>query len=587
MNIPDWAIEEIEKRTNIVDVVSDYVQLKPRGARYWGLSPFKPEKTPSFSVQPELGLYYCFSTKQGGSVFTFIMQMENMSFPEAARLLAERAGVELPEDEQDEAGKYRSALRELYKRVAGSFHFILENKESAASARAYLEGRNIGPELVERFMLGFAPADGEFLFRFLRSKGYSEQFLARTGLFARRNPRWSFFVNRLMFPIADKRGDIIAFGGRRLEDRGPKYINSSDSPIFHKSENLYGLDQAMPAIRKNRAFVLVEGYTDVLACFAAGVDYAVAPLGTSFTAEQARLLSRYVDRAILLFDDDEAGLQATLRSASLIEEVDVRVEVCRAGDGRDPGDLLASGDLPILKDLVHSTSSIVEFLLEYALSVTESDSPEGKQRVLASIFPYIRSIRSEVRRQSTLELVADELGVERRAVIEDYQRYGEDRSETRPEAKTSQSSNITVDLFLMIATVANRDAFAEVRRQIDVDSLEDPRAAEVFIALEESFRRGETSVHLTLDRLENEETRTIVAERLNSEEFSLNQPQAIADSVRRIRLRSLDRRRVDVEARLRRRSVSQSEQQELLEEKMYLDAELARLRERTNVGTAE
>ncbi|NBF38992.1 MAG: DNA primase, partial [Spirochaetes bacterium] len=329
MKIAKHVIDEIARKVDIVDVVGDYVSLKKRGARYWGLSPFTSEKTPSFSVEPEKQLYYCFSSGKGGSVFQFVMEMEGLSFPEAVRALGERAGVRVEAGESDEESRTRDALKELSTRVAGSFRHIFVNSAGAERARGYMRGRKISEEVLERYEVGYAPADRRWLFNFLRKKQYSPQFLAQTGLFSRQYPEVALFSDRVMFPIHARGGQVVGFGGRRLGEYGPKYINSPESSIFRKRDELYGLYQGMKVIREQEEVYLCEGYMDVLALAEAGVANAVAPLGTSFTEGQARLIRRYAGVVTLLFDADSAGLDAARRAAEILEKAGIEGRVCQ------------------------------------------------------------------------------------------------------------------------------------------------------------------------------------------------------------------------------------------------------------------
>ncbi|MFW5685911.1 MAG: DNA primase, partial [Spirochaetota bacterium] len=318
MRIPDHVIDEVARRVDIVELVGNYVQLQRKGARYMGLCPFHGEKTPSFSVDPDVGAYYCFGCHRGGGVFKFLMEIEGLTFPEAVRELGEKVGVEVDTGPEDPHARTRRALGELYNRVARTFaHFL--TTEQGEQARSILHDRAVSDELIARFGIGYAPDDPFWLHGFLSQKGYSTEFLRDSGLFTRANPRRALFAGRIMFPIRTNRGDVVAFGGRIVSGDGPKYINSPETPIYRKREVLFGIDVALPAIRQERAAVLAEGYMDVIALHEAGVNTAVAPLGTAFTAEQAGSLERYIERVTLLFDADAAGTRATRRAAEILE----------------------------------------------------------------------------------------------------------------------------------------------------------------------------------------------------------------------------------------------------------------------------
>ncbi len=314
-------LQRIRERTDMVDLVNRYTRLEQRGDRWWGLSPFKSEKTPSFSVRPEEGLYYCFATQKGGDIFRFLGEMEGLSFPEAVEYLAERAGIPMESNpEADREQRERRTLYELYERVTHTFRYLLEEDPRGANAREYAETRGLDPATRERFELGYAVDDGRWLYRFLRKKSYSNEFLERCGLFSRRYPGMSLFRNRLIFPIRDERNRVVAFGGRALsENDRAKYINSPETPIYNKKRTLFGIHLAAERVRAERTVHVAEGYIDVIALHQAGVENSVAPLGTAFTREQARLLKRWSEQVILVFDSDEAGVEATFRAAVTAE----------------------------------------------------------------------------------------------------------------------------------------------------------------------------------------------------------------------------------------------------------------------------
>lgn len=576
MRIAKHVIDEIARKVDIVDVIGEYVTLKKRGARYWGLSPFTSEKTPSFSVEPQKQLYYCFSSGKGGSVFQFVMDMEGVHFPEAVRMLGDRVGVAVESGEDDEARRKHDAVLELNTRVAGSFRHIFRNSEDAREARDYMQSRRIGEDVLEHYQVGYAPADRKWLFEFLRKKQYSPEFLAQTGLFSSRHPRVALFSQRVMFPIFTRSGEVVGFGGRRLGDFGPKYLNSPESPVFRKRDELYGLYQALKTIREKEEAYLCEGYTDVLALAQAGVHNAVAPLGTSFTDGQARLLRRYATKIVLLFDADTAGVSATRRAAEILEKAGIEGHVCVLPEGTDPGDIFENEGAEQLKKRLTYTKNVFNYLVERAISQTQVDTPRGKEFVLREVFPYIRTIGSAVRQEASLHLVADALGVDRHVVVQDFQAGG---SYASSQTARPDWQSVSFDLYLMLATVANRGLFSFVRTLLGVEDLRDPKAREVYMALEECLRAGEESMELLLERIEDDALKRLVVERVSSDEFALNGEAVVRDTARRIKERNLQDRRKRIEVRLRRGDVTgDDEMMSLLQEQQYLDAELRKLR---------
>ena len=295
--ITEASKQAVLNRLDAVAVMEDYLRLEKKSGRYWGLCPFHHEKTSSFTVDPDRKLYYCFGCHKGGDIISFIMEMDKLSYAETLERLARRFGIELA---YEGGGDYRrdtgaeqhlEALAELYRRVAASFHHLLMEKPEGEAAKHYILDRGIHIETIKDFRLGYSPQDRSWLFGFLSKKGgFSQEFLAASGLFSKKYPKSAFFSGRLMFPITDRQGRTVAFGGRILSGDGPKYINSVETELFKKGRNLFALDCALPGIRSSKTAVLAEGYMDVLALHQAGVRNTVAPLGTAFTDEQARLL---------------------------------------------------------------------------------------------------------------------------------------------------------------------------------------------------------------------------------------------------------------------------------------------------------
>ena len=291
--IPDRIIQEITSHSDIVRVVGDYVRLEKRGTRWIGLCPFHNEKTPSFGVNEDRGFFYCFGCRKGGDVITFVKEYEKCGYVEALERLAEKAGISIEyEGEEDaaavEASKKRDALYELYERLAGTFHHLLVSDVRGKVALEYALSRRLDTEAIASFRLGYVPADRTWLFKFLKSRSYSDDFLAESGFFSRKYPDYCIFTDRLLFPISDARGKVVGFGGRVLSGDGPKYINSPETAIFHKQDTLFGLSRSIPSMRTSGEAILCEGYMDVMALHAAGAENAVAPLGTEIGRASCR-----------------------------------------------------------------------------------------------------------------------------------------------------------------------------------------------------------------------------------------------------------------------------------------------------------
>jgi DNA primase len=584
MRVPDNVLAEITDKLGIAEVVGEYVTLRSQGARLVGLCPFHNEKTPSFSVTPDKGLFYCFGCHKGGNLFTFVMEMEKVPFGEAVALLAEKAGVSY-DLQTAPADLHQSALRELYDRVAGSFHFILKESVGGEPGRRYLEERGISIETIEKFRVGFAPSQRNWLYDFLRKKNYSEGFLATSGLFSSRFPRVSLFSNRIMFPIVTQSGSTVAFGGRALSDNGPKYINSPETEIFHKGEQLYGLFQALPTIRKESHFIIVEGYFDVLAMHQAGIFSAVAPLGTAFTVQQARKLRRYTERGILFFDGDAAGVSAAKKSVLVSERAGIRVDIVGVEPGMDPADILKNQGPDALHKLAKYPISSFDYLLEKARERYDEHSPEGKEAIIREFFPFIDIIDSEVRKETYVTHLSDALGVDSGAILRDFSRFDGGNNAESGIAPREVDPATTQDLYLLLALSVNREFFSFVRTRLSIEDIEDPRGRELFIALEECYRKGDKSTDCLLDAIENPRLRELVIEKLSSDEFGLNQEEYVRSTVIRLKARSLERKKSEVDIRLKQAQASgkpEDEIRELMLDVMFLNAELQKLKVNEN-----
>ena len=343
MRYSDDIIEEVRMKNDIVDVVSQYVKLNKRGSTYFGLCPFHNEKTPSFSVTPAKQMYYCFGCGAGGNVFNFVMEYENYTFGEALKHLADRAGVQLPKIEYSGEAKKkaerRAALLEINKLAAGYFYYQLR-RESGRQAHEYLTGRGLSEETIRKFGLGYSDKYSDDLYKYLKSKNYSDELLRDSGLFNvdERRGMYDKFWNRVIFPIMDVNNRVIGFGGRVMGDGKPKYLNSPETTIFDKSRNLYGLNVARTT-RKNY-LILCEGYMDVISMHQAGFTNAVASLGTAFTSEQAVILKRYTDEVLLTYDSDAAGIKAALRAIPMLRDAGINARVIHMDPYKDPDEFI-------------------------------------------------------------------------------------------------------------------------------------------------------------------------------------------------------------------------------------------------------
>lgn len=588
--IPESTVHKVIDSADIVRVVGDFLRLERKGNRFWGLCPFHGEKTPSFSVDPDKNFFYCFGCHKGGNPVTFLMEAEKLNYVEALEYLAKQAGI-IIDYEQSEAldaeEKFKQDLLELYKRVAGTFSYLLKSHKDAEEGLNYLKSRHVSEEMITQFSLGWSIQSRSWLYQFLIKKGYSKDFLAKSGLFSQKYPDSAFFQGRIMFPIKSIKGDIIAFGGRTLGD-GPKYLNSSDSIIYHKGETLFALFEALPAIKKSQSVILCEGYMDVIALHQAGFNNAIAPLGTAFTAQQAEILKRWVKTAYLLFDSDEAGQTATKKAILICNAQGIESKVFLLEHGKDPSEVLQNDGPEALKKMLESSLNDVDYLVKRARSLYNFDKIEGKSQAAEWLFPLIDSFSGEIKKQAGIDQIAQELGIDRAAVLRDFQRRPLQKNSSgmnkpvEQKQKVLESIILDRELFFLCAVAVHRDLFTRVRSCINAEDLENPSARAVYIALEESFRNEDSDFETFLNRISSKELKEMIAEKSVKGEFQTNPDKIIDDGVRSVQIKTLEKKRDKILASMKNASKLNTDDvhtlDELIYEKMYVDKELSKLK---------
>jgi DNA primase len=563
-------------------------------------------------------MYHCFGCGKGGGIISFIMEMDKLAFPEAVEILARRFGIEIvyendgyetPHD--PDRGKRKEEMAELYRRVTVSFHHFLLERPEGKKALAYIQSRKINRETIDRFRLGFSPEDRHWLFRFLEKKGYSEDFLASSGLFSERYPRVCFFSGRLMFPINGRQGNTVAFGGRIIPDaeaprnEAPKYINSRESEWYKKGETLFAVDLALPEIRKTKEAYLCEGYMDVIAMHEAGISNAVAPLGTAFTGEQAKLLRRWAERLILVFDSDGAGQTAAVKAILTARRNGLSCAVAVPGQAvpaeapgepsphpalKDPADILQFFGPETLQKSMKCFINDFEYLLARGKSLFDVSNPGGKAGAVAFLFPYLEALDSDVTRDDCFTAAADAFGTEKAAVQRDYGRRRTDasrrqvespRDDSRAESGREKPLVMNDELFLLTVTAVNFHWYPKFRTALSMKEIEDPAAKELFIALEECFVNDESGIDAILTRIPSSVLRNFIAGRGTSGEFAGDPEKLIGDGIRRVKAKRLHRRLREIVAEMRRvkhgEGVAGEGLDDLLTEKMHIDNELRQL----------
>lgn len=406
----DELIEEVRSRNDIVDVISGYVRLTKKGSTYFGLCPFHNEKTGSFSVSPNKQMYYCFGCGAGGNVFTFLMQYENFSFPEAMEALAERAGIELPKQEMSAQAKKEADKRQILleiNKAAGKYYYMLLRSEHGKQAYEYFKKRELSDATMQKFGLGYSDKYSDDLYRYLRKLGYDDAILKESGLVSIDEVRGGHdkFWNRAMFPIMDVHNKVIGFGGRVMGDGEPKYLNSPETKVFDKSRNLYALNFARQT--KKPQMLLCEGYMDVIALHQAGFDNAVASLGTAFTSGHASLLKRYTKEVYLTFDSDGAGIKAALRAIPILKEVGLTAKVINMKPYKDPDEFIKALGAEEYQKRIDAAENSFMFEIRILEQKYDMKDPEGKTAFQTEVAKKLLDFTTELERNNYIEAVAD------------------------------------------------------------------------------------------------------------------------------------------------------------------------------------
>lgn len=429
MYYSDDVIEEVRSRNDIVDVIGGYVSLKQKGNSYTCCCPFHHEKTPSFSVNRERQMYHCFGCGVSGSVFTFVMQYENYSFPESIKLLADRVGYQLPEREisNEERAKenYRATLKEINRTAAAYYHYVLTKTEQGKIARDYLERRGISTETIQKFGMGFANKSNNGLYEYLRGKGYSDQAMKDAGLIdiTEKKGAADVFWNRVMVPIADAGGKVIAFGGRVLGDGLPKYINTKDTLVFNKRQNLFALYYARKS--KRRGLIICEGYMDVISMHQAGFDNAVASLGTAFTINQANLIKRYTDEVYLAYDSDGAGVNASLKNIAILRQVGISARVIDMKPYKDPDEFIQALGSEAYEERINKAITGVEFEVRTLSGRYNMNIPEEKAKFANAVAKILAELEDPVTRMGYVDMISSQYDIDKNGLKGKVSQYGD------------------------------------------------------------------------------------------------------------------------------------------------------------------
>lgn len=465
MALPDSFLQELKSRTSITDVVSSYVNLKRRGRNLVGLCPFHSEKTPSFNLYPENGSFYCFGCGVGGDVITFIMKIENLDYIEAVKFLAQRAGLEMPENSYDDGiAKMRTRILEA-NREAARFYYRQLYEPVGRAGLEYFHSRALSDNTIKRFGLGYSPKSRFALCDHLRRLGFTDNEIVSANLAFKSSDGRRIvdrFADRVMFPIIDLRGNVIAFGGRILTDQKPKYLNTSDTLAFKKSANLFSLNNAKNT--GERTLILCEGYMDVIALNQAGFRNAIATLGTALTSEQALLIKRYADEVVICYDADEAGQKATSRAIEILRSVGLTIRIINIPDGKDPDEFIRNrGDKGpgAFRNILENSGNDVEYRLYKLRSRYDISRPDAKAAYMINALKIIASLDSSVEQDIYVSKLAAELAIEKSAILEDLRKLNRRKSGDLARKEFTQLS----------------DSLSGKKDKVNTEKTSNPRAA--------------------------------------------------------------------------------------------------------------
>lgn len=537
IHIPEEKLAEIRNASDIVDIIGERVALKKAGKDYTGLCPFHSEKTPSFTVSQTKQIFHCFGCGAGGDVFNFLMKAEGISFPEAVQSMARRCGIDLPSRQMSaserQAVSEREKLFEINKKVLAYYRDQLLRQPAGEPARQYLEKRGFDREIINRFGLGYAPEGWDNLVRLLRKEQIPAAMGEKAGLIIPRTSKTGYydrFRNRIIFPIVDVTRQVIAFGGRVLDDGKPKYLNSPETPIYNKSRSLYGLHAAKDKCRESGIVYIVEGYFDLLAMHQHGIANSVATLGTSLTTAHVRMLRRgYAAKARLLFDSDAAGIKAARRSISLFMNEAVEVEIIVLPQGEDPDSFLfAHGAEGFLKQ-AEAAKGAIEFLVEQAMNEYGS-SMQGKIRVVDELKQPLADIQDSVARSVAVRYLAERLGIEEQAIMERVRRARSENakklkprhpSDTSEAAQTQASPGLTenrLECRLLCMMLQSPNILPDIETRGIIDYFEDIRLKNIAALILAHPPEQAGDVSDLLNRLPDEAQRQLVASLAISQE---------------------------------------------------------------------
>ena len=558
----DEFVEQVTAQSDLLQTVQSYVPLKRKGNRYWGCCPFHGEKTPSFSVVPDKGFFYCFGCHAGGNVFKFLSLIENITYFEAIKLQAEKLGIPMPQRQKTPQeiarDKEIADLRKVNEMARDFYHNCLTLTRLGEPGKAYFTSRAISAETIAEFKLGFAPHAWDKLSTAFLKRGVKQELLLSDGLAAERQNGggiYDRFRNRIIIPIADERGRVVGFGGRVLDDSTPKYLNTPETVLFNKRRILFGLDRANRAIKQAGYAIVVEGYMDAISVFSAGVKNVVASLGTAFTAEHCKLLLRYAPAIYFCYDSDNAGQKATIRALSIVQGTGATVRVIVVPDGKDPDEYIRKHGAEAFQQLVKKALPLVEYRLQYVLKNFDHDSLEGKVKALHAMLPVLTGIREPAVLGEYIKRLSQALLLDEGIVRDEFRRFGhqplpEDsgvvqREPIRQAVRRTDTALKRAGRIVIRLAFQDAGILAHFATMVPLNDVSDESQREILLALQELAAQGKNSNDTEMANKLSETAMAELSRAMVEDLGVLSETEAYSNAVRVLRKAYLNMRYVE------------------------------------------
>lgn len=547
MAVSNEFIEEVRSRNDIVAVAGEYINLKKAGRNFNALCPFHNEKTPSFMVSPDKQIFHCFGCQQGGNVFTFVMKLENLSFMEAVEKLAKRVGLTMPaiarSREAVEKNKERESLYEANELAAKYYEYCLKELTESKTAQNYLKQRKLNAEVSKKFRIGYAPQSGDKFLKAALSKGFKPEVLQKAGLLSYNGNRYyDYFRGRVMYPITDAKGKVVAFGARTLDDtKPPKYLNSAETPLFSKSKLLYGLNLASSAIRKTGQVLLLEGYMDVIACHQFGLENSIASMGVALTPEQIELVKRYCSKLVIIYDSDQAGVAATLRGLDLLVDSGLEVKVAVQSAAKDPDEFLHSQGREAFEGIVQKALSLIEYRLEQSISLADLNTVEGKIYVANEILPLVSRIKNIIEQKSEIHRIAQRLNLNEETLFQQLDKIADKGfrkkiGQSIQEETSADNGFVKAQSNLLQLFISDASIYQQWKEQIAPGDITDQNLRSILEALAVLSKKQQViTPSEIIDYLQNEQLTGIIAKLAFSPAEGTNTSQLAGELIHSIK----------------------------------------------------